>query len=331
MKVYLMCKLFDRRFFLFFKYVVLIKAFFALSCTNEKALGVIPSDFAPYVKQFFDEAKNAGINLKMHELDLNMRYGKLDMSDGLCVNYSGIVTIDSVFWKNASETSRLWLIFHELGHCVLKRGHYNDKFSFGECKSIMRGIENGFLCSSNLLSPSWKRYYFNELFSENRILPEWYDLGALPLQAGLSDSIFYFQDTMSDQNDIVVSDLPFLSDKRFQMRLDFANWNKLEECIQFLWDDKGMGICDKGTIEVYRREKLNGQTIRNPYIFINGAEFQTNDSLTTINIEKRDDFYYFFINDILFYIMDFEPVKTSELYVYPFDGVVCFSLKMSKY
>lgn len=54
-----------------------------------------------------------------------------DTPVGLCTRWNGPtrswkqVEIDSEFWHNTSDEGREWLVFHELGHCVLDKDH-ND-------------------------------------------------------------------------------------------------------------------------------------------------------------------------------------------------------------
>lgn len=48
------------------------------------------------------------------------------------------ITIDINSWERFDESSREWLIFHELGHCELGRNHKNEVFENGYPKSIMK-------------------------------------------------------------------------------------------------------------------------------------------------------------------------------------------------
>src|SRR5262249_422047 len=80
-------------------------------------------------------------------------------------------------WNNDAELETL--IFHELGHCVLGRGHDNELMPNHDPRSIM--IPDNL----NLYSPcaypivgctnnSFKRsYYIDELFDENTAVPDW--------------------------------------------------------------------------------------------------------------------------------------------------------------
>ncbi|MFK7979626.1 MAG: putative metallopeptidase, partial [Saprospiraceae bacterium] len=43
------------------------------------------------------------------------------------------IVIDEKFWKRSSELSKELIVFHELGHCVLERNHFDEKSGNGTC------------------------------------------------------------------------------------------------------------------------------------------------------------------------------------------------------
>ena len=74
------------------------------------------------------------------------------------------VTIDSDFWSRTNNVLREFVVFHELGHCVLLRDHDESVSDDGTCESLMRrGVQD---CRDNYNS-STREGYLNELFSEN--------------------------------------------------------------------------------------------------------------------------------------------------------------------
>lgn len=82
---------------------------------------------------------------------------------GLCTSYgSGVndVQIRGSWWNQVSETQRMLLVHHELGHCVLYRGHRSATDSSGIPLSIMYP---SILPSSTFNSR--KPAYLNELFT----------------------------------------------------------------------------------------------------------------------------------------------------------------------
>lgn len=57
---------------------------------------------------------------------------------GLCQHKNKkIITLDRKFWNNASDARKETLLYHELGHCVLLRGHTSKRLPTGEYASIM--------------------------------------------------------------------------------------------------------------------------------------------------------------------------------------------------
>lgn len=71
------------------------------------------------------------------------------------------VVIDRVYWNNASEQEREFLIFHELGHCFLDREHDDRRDRDGICLSIMHSTPQ--VCTFDLNVTDWEAY-LDELF-----------------------------------------------------------------------------------------------------------------------------------------------------------------------
>jgi hypothetical protein len=72
------------------------------------------------------------------------------------------VTVDQYYWNNVGTATKEYLVFHELGHCVLGRGHTEDAFANGICKSIM---SSGLGTCHDAYNVSNRNYYIDELFS----------------------------------------------------------------------------------------------------------------------------------------------------------------------
>ena len=78
------------------------------------------------------------------------------------LNEPNHVIIDANFWTAASDNSKEMIIFHELGHCFLERGHNDDKKSDGTCASIMRSGRGGCI---DFYTKSNKAEYLDELYT----------------------------------------------------------------------------------------------------------------------------------------------------------------------
>ena len=71
------------------------------------------------------------------------------------------VTIDRTFWERSGNLFREFVVFHELGHCFLGRGHEEGINANGTCVSLMRsGLED---CRDNYRT-STRAEYIDELF-----------------------------------------------------------------------------------------------------------------------------------------------------------------------
>lgn len=116
---------------------------FFFACEPNEVL-VIDSRLKPYFDRFEEEAISRGLSLDFSDIE-----GKLDDLDGVggqCVRNSALpdeVLIDIVFWTQASEADREFIVFHELGHCVLNRSHLDTKNADGTCLSIMHSGVSG--------------------------------------------------------------------------------------------------------------------------------------------------------------------------------------------
>lgn len=125
----------------------LLIAFLSVSllyaCEPNEVL-VIDSRLKPYFDRFEEEATLRGLDLDF--TDLEGRIEELDGLGGQCVRNTALpdqVLIDFVFWTQASEFEKEFIVFHELGHCVLNRSHLETKNPDGSCLSIMHSGSSG--------------------------------------------------------------------------------------------------------------------------------------------------------------------------------------------
>lgn len=90
--------------------------------------------FVPYVQEFIDEGYSRGVETS-HNLVVVMRdsfsYTTSPNTVGLC-SYPNkeraypLVEIKRSYWEAVDTDSKRELLFHELGHCLLLRGHTSD-------------------------------------------------------------------------------------------------------------------------------------------------------------------------------------------------------------
>jgi len=76
-------------------------------------------------------------------------------------NGSHTIIIDKERWDLSNHYEREFIVFHELGHCYLQRGHLNTKDQNGFCLSMMHGDAS--VCR-NAYALNKRKDYIDELF-----------------------------------------------------------------------------------------------------------------------------------------------------------------------
>jgi hypothetical protein len=91
---------------------------------------IVPDEFSPYVENFKYQANKYGIDIKTDRIEMRFATDEeiggvvgvaRDLDSGrklILINYS--------YWIEFDYKRKEYLIFHELGHAVLGRGHKND-------------------------------------------------------------------------------------------------------------------------------------------------------------------------------------------------------------
>jgi len=131
-----------------------------------------PAEVGKYVLKFIEDAGRKGLDVlpDMQDPKLDIRIASLDSwgssTIGLCETGSNRrrVTFDPDFWNAVSETQKELLAHHELGHCVLYRGHRTALLETGKYASIMYPIIMGTSTYQNNYD-----YYQEELFTWNAL------------------------------------------------------------------------------------------------------------------------------------------------------------------
>lgn len=110
--------------------------------------------FDGYVKKFYQEMGNAGLENSRRDIAINFDENPDMGAAGICFwsENPRRITVNKYYWDTMSDSERKFLIFHELGHCVLNRSHFNSKDAAGRPVSIMHGTE----------PPYW---YFEEYYN----------------------------------------------------------------------------------------------------------------------------------------------------------------------
>ena len=119
--------------------------------------------FEPYVKSFEKDA--ATVHKAVSVNFIEMKFGELPAETlALCSLGMGVplITVNENLWAGLNEIQRQLVIYHELGHCVLKKNHENEDLKIAGARmklSIMNQHPLDLLDYSN-----FREEYLAELF-----------------------------------------------------------------------------------------------------------------------------------------------------------------------
>ncbi len=260
----------------------------------------IPQEVQPYVDRFIAEgfARGRIFDLSKMGLDITFQDGLADSLAAFC--NGGNIVISRHFWETRNESHREAMIFHELGHCILQRIHYNATLPNDEWLSIMRGDPLP-ANRSNAINYSGLRrqYYIDELFNPEISEPGWVHIQeGYDLPVGSRDTVLHLSNIGGFTRSM---SLPDSSDFEIEALIDFQHSTKLvglawggeqiQNQIVVHFNADGMFVINAGFNEsgiVYQRE--NFEVI--------------NDSVNLIGMRRRGDKYYIFVNREFVYWMD---------------------------
>ena len=149
----------------------LIMALCAFSCKKDvEELQIQYSEFSPqlwsHLATFEKEAAKRNRAFDLNKIDIKGTIEEIEQNNvaGICHYQShnpNQITIDASFWQRADHLTREFVVFHELGHCVLGRLHKEDMYPDGRCKSIMQSGTRSCVLKYN---GTYRSTYLDELF-----------------------------------------------------------------------------------------------------------------------------------------------------------------------
>ncbi len=151
------------------KYIQISLLVFILCFNGCKDDSELESELQFYLDQFEVEANARGLTFENQINSTEIHLVEIITSGvlGQCVRVDAEpneIHIDRNFWLNeATDLQKEFIVFHELGHCILNRGHLNDANGQGECISIMYD-GNSPQCMLNY-NPAVKEEMVDELFN----------------------------------------------------------------------------------------------------------------------------------------------------------------------
>lgn len=137
--------------YLFLFIPVLICCFVA--CEEEPEPDIDPL-LLPYIEAFVFEANERDYDISIDSLGILVQFENISDPSviGRCqrseTGENESIAVDPIYWKLATELEKEYVMFHELGHCVLNRSHTTAADANDICLSIMEP-GTGELCMSN--------------------------------------------------------------------------------------------------------------------------------------------------------------------------------------
>lgn len=153
------------KFLLLFIPVIIATVF---ACKEEPYEPIHPQ-LLPYIEDFIFEANERDFDISIDSIGIEVYFENISDPSviGRCLrNEDGeneSIAVDPVYWKQATELEREYVMFHELGHCVLNRPHTTAADGSNICLSIMEP-GTGELCTSNY-NETTREVLLDELFN----------------------------------------------------------------------------------------------------------------------------------------------------------------------
>ncbi|PHN05594.1 hypothetical protein [Flavilitoribacter nigricans] len=155
----------------YLKFLLLWGGLLSLGCEKETttiANIYIDEDLAPYFERFQEEGSSRGVTVDFEIANISAYLEDIPEANvsGQCyynTDEPNRLVIDMSFWRQASDIRKEFVIFHELGHCFLKRSHLETTLSDGTCASMMHSGLSGCRNAYNSVTRSG---YLDELFLE---------------------------------------------------------------------------------------------------------------------------------------------------------------------
>ncbi len=133
--------------------VAAILLFFCITGCRDQEINqfIIDERALPYVDNFFKEATKRAVSVPRENLILEFTDQITKEHCGECIKPKNgrkgqrkiLIAMNKECWESQPEQNKEALIFHELGHCLLNRGHNDELFPSGAPHSIMTTVLDG--------------------------------------------------------------------------------------------------------------------------------------------------------------------------------------------
>ena len=141
----------------------------------------VPPEIQAHASAFFQEARQRGRNIPANNQIIKFTDRPFFIDAGNCGGCEQIATKngpqnlvylfrDTHCFKANDRALEELTVFHELGHCLLKRDHLDAALPNGESKSIMATSVGPYYSGAN---GHKRKYYLDELFNTGTPAPAW--------------------------------------------------------------------------------------------------------------------------------------------------------------
>jgi len=139
---------------------------FVVGCQPDNATPavVLDSRLEAIYARFRAEAEKRGVTVDLSQLSGQITDIAEANVQGRCehsATQGNRILIDEAFWNDASSLAQEYVVFHELGHCVLDRRHLDEAKNDGTCVSMM---QSGSGSCRMIYTNQTRTSYLDELF-----------------------------------------------------------------------------------------------------------------------------------------------------------------------
>lgn len=120
----------------------------------------IDPEFKTYTDQFRKDATKYNVHVKFYEISIEFSPSSIT-AVGICLPHLKSIYINSQEWEVLSDNARKILIYHELGHCALRKQHQE----FVDLNFCPFSIMYPYIESIEKCYPIYENSYIKELFS----------------------------------------------------------------------------------------------------------------------------------------------------------------------
>jgi len=148
-------------------YIIMTTSIFYITACSDDPEIVIDTEIQPYLDSFLIEGEARGIEIDLSDLHLSAYISETSSDEiiGQCLHFGEEhkeIVIARAFWDDASDIEKEFIVFHELGHCILDRSHNDTTDGQGRCLSIMN---SGSIRCRNLYNSDTRPVFLDELFN----------------------------------------------------------------------------------------------------------------------------------------------------------------------